>query len=51
MDLSIISSRGGLVVQRLLHKKRHCATVDQIPLGDDYINRPNDVCFAVMVYP
>ena len=28
-----ITSRGGLVVERLLHKKRHSATVDQIPLG------------------
>ena len=27
------SSRGGLVVERLLHKKCHSATVDQIPLG------------------
>ena len=25
------SSRGGLVVERLLHKKCHSATVDQIP--------------------
>ena len=26
------SSRGGLVVKRLLHKKCHSATADQIPL-------------------
>ena len=26
------SSRGSLVVERLLHKKSHCATVDQISL-------------------
>ena len=31
------SSHGGLVVQHLLQKKCHCATVDQIPLGDDYL--------------
>ena len=28
------SSRGGLVVERLLYKKCHSAMVDQIPLGD-----------------
>ena len=28
-----LSSRGGLVVERLLHKKFHSATVDQILLG------------------
>ena len=33
----IISSRGGLVVERLLHKKHHSATVDRIPLEDVYM--------------
>ena len=31
--LSSVSSHGGLVVEHLLHKKCHSATVDQIPLG------------------
>ena len=36
-EKTIQLSRCGLVVQHLLHKKCHCATVDRIPLGDDYM--------------
>ena len=32
--ISLESSRGGLVVERLLHKKCHSATVDRIPLEE-----------------
>ena len=28
---NLMSSRGGVVVERLLHKKCHSATVDQMP--------------------